>query len=197
MILSNVEIQRAIDSGRLSIDPEPTPRQPDLERGVTCPYQTTSVDLCLGPEISFLKDNRPISIDLLRGRLTDLFRDNSESLSIRPDQPFHLQPNRFVLGRTLERVTLPLDSSLPVLAARVEGKSSYARCGLLIHFTAPTIHAGFQGTITLELINLGPYPILLTPGSPICQLILEEVSGIPFANESQFQRQSRPSGAPS
>ena len=194
MILSNVEIQRALDSGRLSIVPEPTPRQADTERGVSCPYQTTSVDLRLGHEISYLKDNRPISIDLQRGRFADLFRDNSETQSIRRDQPVPLLPNRFVLGRTLERISLPLSANPPVLAARVEGKSSYARCGLLIHFTAPTIHAGFQGTITLELINLGPYPILLYPEAPICQLVLEEVSGIPFANESQFQRQSRPSG---
>jgi dCTP deaminase len=80
------------------------------------------------------------------------------------------------------------------LAARVEGKSSYARCGLLVHFTAPTIHAGYAGTITLELINFGPIPIALYPGAPICQLIIEQVHGIPFRNDSQFQNQSHPSG---
>jgi dCTP deaminase len=76
----------------------------------------------------------------------------------------------------------------------VEGKSSYARCGLLVHFTAPTIHAGFSGTITLELINFGPLKIELYPDMPICQLIVEQVSGMPFRNDSQFQGQSRPGG---
>ncbi|HTN02940.1 MAG TPA: hypothetical protein VL132_13730, partial [Planctomycetaceae bacterium] len=66
--------------------------------------------------------------------------------------------------------------------------------GLLVHFTAPTIHAGFSGIVTLELINLGPLPVLLYPGAPICQLIVEEVSGVPFRNDSQFQSQARPGG---
>jgi len=63
-----------------------------------------------------------------------------------------------------------------------------------VHFTAPTIHAGFRGTITLELINFGTIPIALYPGAPICQLIIEQVSGVPFRNDSQFQDQSMASG---
>ena len=69
-----------------------------------------------------------------------------------------------------------------------------ARCGLLVHFTAPTIHAGFKGTITLEMINPGPYSIVLHQLMPICQLIVEEVRGVPFRNHSQFQNQSRAVG---
>jgi dCTP deaminase len=99
-----------------------------------------------------------------------------------------------VLGKTLEKVELPLLPDGICLAARVEGRSSYARCGLLVHFTAPTIHAGFIGTITLELINLGSIPILLYPATPICQLIIEQVHGTPVANDSQFQGQARTSG---
>ena len=99
-----------------------------------------------------------------------------------------------MLGKTLEHVTLPLVPGGVSLAARVEGKSSYARCGLLVHFTAPTIHAGFTGTITLELINLGLCNISLYPHTPICQLILEEVSGVPVWNDSQFQGQTAPGG---
>ena len=83
---------------------------------------------------------------------------------------------------------------LPSLAARIEGKSSRARCGLLVHFTAPTVHPGFFGTLTLEMINLGPSPIALVPGMPIAQLIVEEVKGIPVENPSQFQGQSAPEG---
>jgi len=74
------------------------------------------------------------------------------------------------------------------------GESSYARCGLLIHVSAPIIHAGFEGTITLELCNLGPQAISLYPGMPICQLIVEEVRGTPFRNDSQFQGQRAPGG---
>jgi dCTP deaminase len=104
-------------------------------------------------------------------------------------------PGKLVLANTLERVELPILPGRPSLAARVEGRSSFARCGLLIHFTAPTIHAGFKGRITLELINLGSIPILLYPQSYVCQLIIEEVVGLPLENESQFQGQVRPGGA--
>ena len=65
---------------------------------------------------------------------------------------------------------------------------------MLVHFTAPTIHAGFAGTITLELINLGPCNISLYPGAPICQLIVEEVKGTPVRNDSPFQGQSKAGG---
>src|SRR5262249_55912295 len=96
---------------------------------------------------------------------------------------------KFVLGRTRERVHLPIREEGKTLAARVEGKSSRARCGLLVHFTAPTVHAGFEGTITLEMINLGAYPILLFPGMEICQLIIERVEGLPSPAPSQFHLQ--------
>ncbi len=195
MILSNVEIQLALDSGRLVIEPRPKPFHPAAGSDEFCPYQTTSVDLRLGNEIAFFREGLAVNIDLRRGKFSDLFGPYSESRQITDDQPFSLAPGKFVLGKTLERVTLPLvgvDGN--VLAARVEGKSSYARCGLLVHFTAPTIHAGFDGTITLELINLGSIPVMLYPGAPICQLIFEEVKGVPFRNDSQFQNQIRAGG---
>ncbi len=192
MILSNESIHTALDSGRLVIEPSPVPRFPG--ETVDCPYQTTSVDLRLGDEVAWLRDGLPIQIDLRRGGFADLFGPNSQSRRLAEDEPFVLNPSRFVLGKTLERVELPIRSDGPALAARIEGRSSYARCGLLVHFTAPTIHAGFAGNITLELVNLGPYPILLYPRAYICQLIVEEVSGHPFQNESQFHGQMRPGG---
>jgi dCTP deaminase len=135
-------------------------------------------------------------VDLRRGGFADLLGPYSTNVTITDDQPFDLKPHRFVLGKTRERAELPLidECQGPCLAARVEGKSSYARCGLLVHFTAPTIHAGFEGTITLELMNLGPLTISLHPGAPICQLIVEQVKGKPLRNDSQFQGQSRPGG---
>jgi dCTP deaminase len=194
MILSNLEIQRAIDEGRLIIQPEPSPRRPEGVPGEDCPWQTSSVDLQLADEISYFRDDLPMNINLSKGGFSRLFGANSETRKLTAEQPFVLKPHRLVLGRTRERVSLPIVAEGPSLAARVEGKSSYARCGLLVHFTAPTIHSGFSGTITLELINLGPFSITLYPHAPICQLILEEVKGTPFRNDSQFQDQSRPGG---
>ena len=106
-----------------------------------------------------------------------------------------LRPNHFVLGRTLEWVELPiLLGRKTCLAARIEGKSSRARFGILIHFTAPTVHPGFAGTLTLEMINLGPASFMLRPGMAIAQLIVEEVRGCPIRNPSEFQGQQEPAG---
>ncbi len=141
MILSNIEIHKALDDGRLILEPEPLPRKPD-ESGSDCPYQTSSVDLRLGNEISYFNVDLPINIDLRSGGFARLFGPNSQSQTITEEQPFVLEPGRLVLGKTLEKIELPILHDQPCLAARVEGKSSYARCGLLIHFTAPTIHSG-------------------------------------------------------
>jgi dCTP deaminase len=102
-----------------------------------------------------------------------------------------LEPGRLVLGRTVERVVLPIDGGL---TARIEGRSSFARTGLLIHFTAPTIHAGFAGTITLEIINLGPFAMILSPELRVCQLVIETIEGEVAPAPSQFHGQSTPSG---
>lgn len=192
MILSNTALQEALDESRLIITPEPSPREPTEDS--ECPYQTTAVDLALADEIAYFKEGLALDINLSQGGFANLFGPNSETRTLTHEQPFVLRPNRMVLGRTRETVTLPFNEIEPVLAARVEGRSSYARCGLLVHFTAPTIHAGFSGTITLELINLGPCNISLYPGEPICQLIVEEVAGVPFPNESQFHGQKSTSG---
>jgi len=194
MILSNLSIHEALDKGWLVLNPEPSPRR-KTDDDSDCPYQTSAVDLRLGSEIAFFKEGLAVNIDLRKGDFRTLFGPNSENRVITEDQPFVLKPNRLVLGKTLERVSLPLlPDNLVSLAARVEGKSSFARCGLLVHFTAPTIHAGFEGTITLELINLGPLDIALYPNMPICQLIIEQVDGKPFINESQFQGQMNAGG---
>jgi dCTP deaminase len=188
MILANVEIHRALDEGDLIIVPEPLPRFPSLDEP-SCPYDTTAVDLSLADELSFAEDG-PYSYDLRSGDLATFLGKNSRTVRIDSRGGYALEPNAFVLGRTIERVHLPIRNERPNLAARVEGKSSRARCGLLIHFTAPTIHAGFDGTITLEMINLGPRSILLSVGLPICQLIFERVSGLPTKRPSQFQGQN-------
>lgn len=196
MILSNDSIQEALDKRWLIIKPEPEPRRKSPQCP-ECPYQTSAVDLRLGSEIAYFREGLAINIDLRRGKFAELFGPNSEKRIITDNQPYSLGPQKLVLAKTLERIELPLpvDGNTPCLAARIEGRSSYARCGLLVHFTAPTIHAGFAGTITLELINLGPIPILLYPNAPICQLIVEQVHGRPFRNDSQFHGQCTAGGS--
>lgn len=194
MILSNREIQKALDERRLIITPEPSPREKVADQA--CPYNSSSVDLKLGNEIVWYKDSQPINLDLSAGSISSFLSANSEKRTISRTEPFLLRPNHFILAKTLETVQFPIvDTGGICLSARVEGRSSFARCGILVHFTAPTIHAGFKGTITLEIINLGRYSVQLYSEMYICQLIIEEVKGIPFANPSQFQNQSRPEGA--
>ncbi len=176
------------------IDPELAPRNPEEDPDADWPYATTAVDLRLGDEVSWFNEGLAVNLDLRRGKFANLFGPNSSSRKIADDQPYALMPGKLVLANTYERVELPIREGQTCLAARVEGRSSFARCGLLVHFTAPTIHAGFNGRITLELINLGPIPILLYPRAYVCQLIVEEVSGTPVRNDSQFQNQVRPGG---
>jgi dCTP deaminase len=191
MILSNVEIQKAIDTKQLIIDPEPTPRvqQPGME----CPYGTHSVDLRLFKEIS-IPQGGAFCYDLTESKdLASFFARNSTKKIRSADQPYRLAPQKFILARTLESVGLPIGDH-GCLAARIEGKSSRARCGLLVHFTAPTVHPGWNGPLTLEMINLGPVDFLLYPEMSIAQLIVEQVLGVPNENPSQFQNQRTPEG---
>lgn len=195
MILSNVEILAALDAKDLIITPEPTPRRP-TEYQDSCPYDTCSVNLQLGEEITIPKKGKPITLDLRKGGVAKFLPELYESRMIDAGG-FALEPNKFILARTKERVSLPIREGRPCYAARIEGRSSFARIGLLVHFTAPTIHAGFEGTITLEMINLAEYPISLFPGMEVCQLIVETVGPTPpFSNPSEFQSQSTTTGAP-
>jgi dCTP deaminase len=91
--------------------------------------------------------------------------DLTELVKPSEEEPFILHPGEFVLGQTLERVTVPDD-----MVARLEGKSSLGRLGLLIHSTAGFVDAGFSGNLTLELSNVANLPITIYKGMPIGQL---------------------------
>lgn len=188
MILCNRLVQKALDDGRLVITPEPNPRVPSIAGG-HCPYDTHSVDLRLFEEIVVPRDEGPINVDWSQpGDIAMHLKDDSQTLVITDDHTYKLSPNKFILAKTLERIELPFEEGCETcLAARIEGKSSRARFGLLVHFTAPTVHPGYKGQLTLEMINLGPRPITLSPGLFIAQLIVEEVRGCPIENPSQFQ----------
>lgn len=188
MILCDHHIQRAIQSRRLIIDPVPAAH---------C-YDSTSVNLRVGDDFHVWKDalkasgtHHGIRIDDIA--LEDLI-DFTDRLPVNAKGLLAIPPGTFVLVRTLEHVALPPQSKL---AARVEGRSKLARLGMSIHITAPTIHAGFSGRITLEILNHGPFELLITPNETrLCQLIIEEVSGIPKSGAGSFTRQSTPLGTP-
>jgi len=193
MILSNIEIQRAMDEQRLVIEPAPQPRRPREDQ--YCPYDTHAVDLRLHDEIA-VPQSGPYHYDAMEpGTLSELIARHSERVKLTISSPFSLQPHQFILARTLERIELPVDKGTPHLAARIEGKSSWARCGLMVHFTSPTVHPGWAGSLTLEMINLGPMAFVLRPGMHIAQLIVEEVRGEIFPNPSEFHDQSTPEGS--
>ncbi len=188
MILSNVKIAEAIQREFISIAPLPHLRAGDA------PFNTSAIDLTLGDEILVPREGANITFALREKFSPDFLERNWRSVTITEDQPFKLKPNVLVLGRTAERVGFPVNLNGPTYSARVEGRSSHARLGLVVHLTAPTIHADFEGTITLEMVNLGPYPLELTPNIKICQLIVELVDGTPAFTSSQFRGQRAPQG---
>lgn len=123
------------------------------------------------------------------------YAQNSDRYPITDATPYVLKPNFFVLAQTLEKVRFPTTGEAPFYGARIEGRSSLARYGMLVHFTAPTIQGGFgPAPITLEIINLGHNDILLTPNVYICQLIIEEISCRPDDAPNQFRTQTTATG---
>lgn len=187
MILSNRDIVEGIGKGFFAIEPL-AGNDPTKE-----PFNTSAVDLRLGPQIQIPK-KAPAAIDLRKEPIAPFLAKISDSCTLTQEQPFTLTPGRFVLGQTIERVDFTLPAGGFRYSARVEGRSSLARCGILVHFTAPTIHAGWAGRITLEIANLGPVNFLLYPEMSICQLIIEQVLTPPFNAPNQFKNQINPAG---
>ncbi|PKB79717.1 MAG: dCTP deaminase [SAR202 cluster bacterium Io17-Chloro-G9] len=149
MVLSDRTIKEELDRGRIVISPlDPQDIQP------------ASVDLHLDRKILVFTNSRMPYIDVKQG-----LEDLTESVVIEKESPFILHPGEFVLGSTLERIELPDD-----LVARLEGKSSLGRIGLVIHSTAGFVDPGWKGNLTLELSNLARLPITLYFGMKIGQI---------------------------
>lgn len=188
MILTDREIQAAIACQEIVLEPSV---------GADA-FSSTSVDLRLAREVCRWLTPKPGMQQSIRPAArgysyVDMARSYTERLTIGPDG-FELRPNDFILGWTVERIGLPVHSQL---AARVEGKSSLARLGIVVHLTAPTVHAGFGMTgsakgepLQLEICNHGLLSVCLDEGMPICQLIFEQTLGTPSKGYSgQFRRQ--------
>lgn len=199
MLLSNKKIFEALDDGRLKITPEPAPRYPSLSVPKT-PYDSTAINLTLGNILRLPKENMAINFNVAEGNITDTLKSFCDEKVLGDNEEFTLKTSTFILANTREYVQLarqrkPEWGDKPLLAARVEGKSSFARVGILVHFTAPTIHSGFEGQITLEIICLGRNAVQLKPGMAICQLLIEAVDGDPEdVPPSQFHGQTDPAG---
>ncbi|MEJ7741897.1 MAG: dCTP deaminase [Nocardioidaceae bacterium] len=177
MLLSDGDIRAEIGSGRVRLDPY----DEDM-------IQPSSVDVRLDRFFRVFENHRYPHIDPAEDQ-PDLTR------AVEPDgdEPFILHPGEFVLGSTYEVVTLPDD-----VAARLEGKSSLGRLGLLTHSTAGFIDPGFSGHVTLELSNAATLPIKLWPGMKIGQLCFFRLSSRaqnPYGSEkygSRYQGQRGP-----
>jgi dCTP deaminase len=183
MILTDREIQAAIEHEQIKIAPPPS----------EIAYSSTSLDLTLSKSIRVWKEPTTKGVEHVISPSTEGYKFNEflqeySILKVLDKDGFVLKPHVFVLGWTQENIELPVYARL---AARVEGKSSLARLGIGIHITAPTIHAGFNGTIQLEICNHGPLDIRLTSGMPVCQLIFEQTLGTPVKGYAgQFSGQS-------
>ena len=155
MVLSDRDIRAEIAAGRIVIDPF-----------VAEAVQPSSVDLHLDRRFRVFRNSRYPYIDVRVDQ-----PDMTELVEIAGDDPFILHPGEFVLGSTLERVQLPND-----LVARLEGKSSLGRLGLLIHSTAGYVDPGWEGNLTLELSNVANLPITLYDGMKIGQISFQRLS---------------------
>jgi dCTP deaminase len=155
MLLSDRDIREQLESGRVGLEP--------LDLGM---IQPSSIDVRLDKYFRLFDNHKYPFIDPREDQpeLTRL-------VEIQDGEPFILHPGEFVLGSTYELVTLPDD-----IAARLEGKSSLGRLGLLTHSTAGFVDPGFSGHVTLELSNVATLPIKLWPGMKIGQLCFIRLS---------------------
>lgn len=178
MILSDHTIREELKAGRISLDPFDE----------TC-IQPSSVDLHVDSSFRVFHNARYAFIDVKKEQ-----DDLTEMVQVNEGDPFILHPGEFVLGSTLERVTIPDD-----LVARLEGKSSLGRLGLLIHSTAGYVDPGWDGHLTLELSNVANLPITIYPGMKIGQIsffMLTTPADVPYGkagNKYQGQRGPTPS----
>ena len=179
-VLSDCDIRTALEAGEVRIDPyDPEDLQP------------SSVDLHLDRRFRVFRNNRYPYIDP-RTQQPDL----TEMVSVEDDEPFILHPGEFVLGQTHEWVELPDD-----LVARLEGKSSLGRLGLLIHSTAGYVDPGWKGNLTLELSNVANLPIALYHAMRIGQISFFKMSSPverPYGSaalRSRYQGQSEPTAS--
>ena len=180
MLLSDRDIRAQIDAGRIALDP--------YDAGM---IQPSSIDVRIDRYFRLFDNHKYAVIDPAEDQ-----PDLTRLIGVEADEPFILHPGEFVLGATYEQVTLPDD-----IAARLEGKSSLGRLGLLTHSTAGFIDPGFSGHVTLELSNMATLPVKLWPGMKIGQLCFFQLSSPtekPYGSadyKSRYQGQRGPTAS--
>jgi len=159
MVLSDIDIKRYIAEGKIKITPELPPEQ----------FGSCSVDFRLGTEFSVFEYSRHPYIDLKHG--AGSVQDIMRTVTVKPGEPFVLQPRDFVLAITEETLDLGND-----VLGRLEGRSSLGRIGIIVHGTAGLFDPGWIGKATLELSNLSRMAVALYPGMRICSFTFEQLS---------------------
>ena len=173
-VLNDIKIKEYLGSGKIGINPEPE----DIQ------IQPASVDLRLDTKYVYYAQETPLDT---RRKYKDVNRREFNK-----EFPLILEPFQFMLCQTLESVKIPDD-----LLARVEGRSSIGRLGVAVHITAGFIDPGFEGNITLEIINLNSIPVVLYPYQRVCQIVFEELNDKcerPYGScrMNKYQNQSTP-----
>lgn len=181
MILSDKDIKAAIASGTIEIT------SADGKHGQV--IGPSSYDIRLG---KFFKVYKHAHLAVLDPVKSESFEGVTDTVEIKDGEPFIVQPGEFVLGVTMEKIKLPDN-----LVARVEGRSSLGRLGIIIHSTAGFIDPGFEGTITLEITNINRMPVALYPGMRIGQFAFETMTSaaeVPYNKKpcSKYMNQNLP-----
>lgn len=159
MILSDQDIKKALNSGRIKIYP-----LPDFSKQLG----SCSIDLHLGNEFRVFDRSKCAYIDT---RHNFSYEEIMKQVIVPESQPFIMQPKDFVLATTVETLDLADD-----ILGRIEGRSSLGRLGIIVHGTASIFDPGWLGKVTMELGNLGNMPVALYPGMRICAFTFEELS---------------------
>lgn len=161
-VLSDRDLRELIEDESAVVTENGPDMDLDLQLG------PSSLDLRLGYEFGVLETRKVKAIDTQK---MDTYSDIKERKTADTDTGMVVHPGEFVLGTTLETLDVPSD-----LVARIEGRSSYARLGLIPHAAAGFVDPGFRGQITLEIQNLGNVPITIYPEDRICQVVFETMT---------------------
>ena len=179
MVLSDVDIRRYMQQGKIRVEPPLPPEQ----------LGSCSVDFRLGNEFSVFEHSKHAFIDL---REKTSIQDLMRTIEVADGEPFVLQPGEFALAITKEKLELDDD-----ILGRLEGRSSLGRIGIIVHGTAGLFDPGWRGHATLELSNLGRMPVALYPGMRVCSFTFEQLSSpveVPYYKKAsnKYAGQQRP-----
>jgi dCTP deaminase len=176
MILSDRDVKKLLQEGKIKVEPI------DIDNQI----MPVGIDLRLGNEFRLFKTGVESHIDPSK---TDL-ESSTELIRIEDGKNYILHPGEFVLGATKECVQLPDD-----IAARIDGRSSLGRLGIIVHSTAGHIDPGFSGNLTLEITNIGKLPVSIYPGMKFCSLIFEQISSKvekPYSKKGKYYGSTGP-----